>query len=86
MISNKPIFITFSLYDESSNHLFPTGYDACCSPESTRISFTIPQAKTEYTIIATSVDGSKTEVVSTPRAIPLRNIPSKGKIKTPVMP
>jgi len=37
-------------------------------------------------MIATNVDGSRTEVVSMPGATLLRNIPSKGAIKIPVKP
>lgn len=58
-----------------------SSYEVCFSPEDIRINFTIPQAKTRYTTIATSVAGSKTAVVSTPGANPLRNMPSKGIMK-----
>jgi len=37
-------------------------------------------------MIATIVDGSRTDVVSTPWEKPLRKIPSKGKMKIPVKP
>ena len=63
-----------------------TNYMACFSPENICISLTIPQAITAYTIMATSVAGSRTEVVSMPWVNPRRNIPSKGAIKIPLKP
>lgn len=41
---------------------------------------TNPQTKIAYTIIATTVDGSNTAVVSIPGATPLLKIPSNGKM------